>query len=269
VRVPPPDRSIQRSRGVVLITVVAVLLVGSGAAIPAVRASYPPLPIDVGSQFVQQINAPTLSPGASGTVSFVVENALTGAVSYGVLNLSLYSFNAYPGNATAPLPSGGETPTFSNGASSLSLVLPSPFAAGAQVPEMVAVHVPTAARQGDFAFRLSLFLIESGTAYLLESRGFFSNAAWANATTAPGGGATLNLSALGVSGVLPESAILVRANEFVVPLYVIFAIALVLAGLGGYYAFRKGPGSKSGARTSPDERSAPSALGKSLSNDGD
>ncbi|MFZ0892272.1 MAG: hypothetical protein WB778_07290 [Thermoplasmata archaeon] len=268
MRVPLRDRSNRRSRAVVL-TVVVIFLFSAGGALPVARASYPPLPIDAGSQFVQEINAPTLPPGTSGTISFVMENALTATVTSGIVNVSLYAFNAYPGNATARLPGDGETPTFSNGASSLSLVLPTPWAAAARLPETLTVQVPSAAPQGDFAFRISLFLVGNGTAYLLESRGFFSNAAWANATTAPGGGATLNLSALGVSGVLPESAVLVRTNPFVVPLYVIFAIALVLAGLGGYYAFRKGPGSRSGARNSPDERSAPSALGKSRTNDGD
>ncbi|MFZ1023253.1 MAG: hypothetical protein WAN87_03880 [Thermoplasmata archaeon] len=268
MRVPLRDRTIRRSRTVVL-SLVLMLVVSAGAALPAARASYPPLPIDIGAQFVQQINAPTLAPSTSGTISFVVENALTAAVTFGVVNVSIYAFNAYPGNATAPLPGGGETPTFSNGESSLSLALPSPFAANARVTDMIAIQAPSGAPQGDFAFRISLFLIENGTPYLLESRGFFSNAAWANATTAPGGGATLNLTALGVSGVLPESAILVRANEFVLPLYVIFAIAVVLAGLGGYYAFRKGPGSKSGARNSPEVRNAPSAFGKSRINDGD
>jgi hypothetical protein len=268
VRVPLRDRP-KRGSGAFALGVVLTLVVTAGAALPSAGASYPPLPISVGGKFLQDLNAPTLAPGTSGTISFAVENALASSLTAGAVNVSIYGFNGYPGNATAPLPGSGETPLFSTGAASLSLALPSPFGAGARETEAITVEVPSAAPQGDFAFRISMFFVENGTAYLLESRGFFSNSQWANATAAPGGGAALNLSALGVSGVLPESAILVRSNEFVAPLYVIFAIALVLAGVGGYYAFRKGPGSKSGARSSPEVKSAPRAFGNSRSNDGD
>ncbi len=268
MRVPSRERPTWRT-GPLALSLALSLVVVTLVALPSASASYPPLPISIGGKFIQDLNAPTLTPGSNGGISFVVENALDGPAFMGVLNLSLYAFNAYPGNASGPLPTIDQSPTFGSGLNSVSLPLSSPLAAGATVMETVPIDVPGGAPQGDFALRISLSFTENGTGYLLESRGFFSNALWANATTAPGGGATLNLSVLGVSGVLPESAIQVRTNAFTVPLYTIFAIAVVLAGLGGYYAFRKAPGSKSGTRSSPEESRAPKALGKSRSSDGD
>jgi hypothetical protein len=268
VQAPQGDRPSLRTVSRCLVVAFAVLAVGV-LSVPSADAAYPSLPIAIGEKFVQDLNTPTLTPGSSGTITFGLANPLNQSIGNGVVNLSLYAFNAYPGNATSPLPSADETPAFTNGQSAMSLQLPSSLAPGISVSESVAISAPSGTPQGDFALRISLSFVENGTAFLLESRGFFSSAQWSNATTSANGGATLNLTALGVSGVLPESAILVRSNPFTLPLYGIFAIALVLAGLGGYYALRKGPGSKSGARHSPEVRQAASALGKSRTNEGD
>jgi hypothetical protein len=101
---------------------------------------------------------------------------------------------------------------------------------------------------GDFAVRTALSFRANGTQYLLESRGWFSTSEWAAATELPGGGTTLNLTVLGVSGVTAETAILVSSSSWDWALGIILGAALVLVGVGAFVYFRRGPKSSSGAR---------------------
>jgi hypothetical protein len=263
---PPPSRSSAR---VVVgsALVVALLVAGSIGLTGSARAGYPPLPIAYDSKFIQNLSAPVLAPGDGGTIDLTLGNPFAISLSIESLNLTFYAFNAYPGNATGPLPSGG-SPTFANGLTSTT-VTPTVLGPHELDPIGVAIAAPTSAAIGDYAFRLSELCSANGTGYRLNSRGFYSDSQWANATTLPNGSATLNLTRLGVSGIVPESAVLVQSNPYAFPLDLILGLALALAAAGGYYAWRRGPGSNSGARTVPVDKSAPKALGTSRTKDGD
>ncbi len=253
-----------------------LLLAGAlvvGAAAPA-SAAYPTLPASDGGQVLSNLSAPVLAPGSSGAFGFRLANPLAGPMTSVTLSFGFYSFVAFPGNASA-VPPTGETPTFSGPGTSGtngSITLAS-LAAGSSfdVPddERISVSAPGGAPDGTFALRFALSFTEGSVAYRFESRGFFSDAQWANATLLPNGASTLNLTRLGVSGVLPETAVLVRADTITPILYGILAASLVLAAAGGYVAWRRGPGSRSGERPAPRPQSAPSAFGKSRTSDGD
>jgi hypothetical protein len=122
------------------------------------------------------------------------------------------------------------------------------LAPGARVAIAVAVVVPSSAPLGDYAIRTGLDFGVNGSAYLLESRGYFSYDTWSNATAGAGGSPTLNLTRLGVSGVLPETALAVESTTMPWVLGGLVAGALLLAGAGAFYAVRRGPRSSSGAR---------------------
>ncbi|MCI4355643.1 MAG: hypothetical protein L3K18_00665 [Thermoplasmata archaeon] len=262
-----------RRAALALFVVVSVLLV----SLPPLSAASPPvLPVVLFGEFLGNLSMPALSPGQSGGVAFSVGDPLPTAITRVVLTLDVYEFNAYPGNATGPPPASG-TPEFSSAGSPTgpSLVLDvgtlTPGGSAFISPTTVAVSVaaPANSPDGTYAVRFSLTFDANGSSYVLESRGFFSAAAWQSATSAPGGTSTLNVSRLGVSGVLPESAVLVRSNPFPLALALVLGGALVLAALGGYWALRRGPGSKSGATGGPPPNHADTAFGKRRSKDGD
>ena len=249
--------------------VVLVLLLLAVVAAPSTAAP-PVLPDNVWSALLVGLDAPALAPGGSGTVSGSVDNPLAGPMTAVVLDLEYYAFNAFPGNATGPIPGDAGVALSTSNASGLavSLSLP-PLATGAGESFSVTTVAGSAAPDGTYALRFALTFLENGTSYRLESRGYFSAEEWANATSGPGNTSTLNASRLGVSGVVPETATLVRSTSYFWPLYALLAGAIVLAGVGAYVAWRRGPGSKSGVDGPAEPQSAPSAFGNNRKRDGD
>ncbi|HXQ94216.1 MAG TPA: hypothetical protein VN864_03485 [Thermoplasmata archaeon] len=253
---------------------VAVLVVAMG--IPTTRAAPAPLNPSLYGRFLSNLSMPTLAPGDSGPVGFSLGDALGTPITGVTLTFDVYAFNAYPGNATGPAPADG-APLFAgaSGAPSSSITLSvgslSPngpmFASPGAVDLTVAA--PAGSPQGTYAVRTSLAFTSNGSDYLLESRGYFSASEWANATAAPHSPSYLNATRLGVSGVLPESAVLVRSNPYPLVLAIVLGGSVVLAALGGYWAVRWRPGSKSGAVAGPPPNHADTAFGKSRKSDGD
>jgi hypothetical protein len=260
------------SRRFALAVLLLLSLVASGASLPAVStaASAPPLPRATGGELVTTLSLPASSPGGSSSLSITLLDPFL----YAMTNLSLtfgwYSFNPYPGTGAGSLP--GDGPTFQGSASEGGVAsahdayLPGGIAWAATV----SVLVPADAPLGTYSVRDNLSFDMSGVEYVLASRGYFSNATWQRATILPDGGPTLNLTVLNVSGVLPETALLVQQTSTVtLGLDVILGAALVAVGAGAYVAFRRGSGSSSGARRAPEPSQPRNALGTRRSNDGD
>lgn len=263
-------RTIQLSS--VLAVLVALILVGTTAH-PALADAYPVLPSSAYTEFLSGLSVAPLTPGGTGSLSFEAHDPLEVAVNGTTVTLQFYAFNPYPGNAPGALPVAN--------AVAFAPVLGGPpqenvsfdlgtLEGGSGVAEAIPVQAPIAAAVGSYAVRTSVRFTVGGVSYLLESRGFFSDAAWANATTAPNGNATLNVSRLGVSGVTPETAVLVQSTTGSFFIWGLLVVSLVLAGLAAFYAFRRGrPGSRSGKRGEESPQSAPSALGNKRTKDGD
>lgn len=257
-----------------LLAVGALLLFVGTLPSPA-SGAYPKVAVALDSQFLTNLSAPVLAPGQSGSIDYRLANPLNRALTNATLSFEVYAFNAYPGQAmgfpdnSTGLPAGTATPVLSlGGQQGASLrVSVAVLAPGASVSFPLGVSAGGALADGTYAVRTSLSFVSAGAGYLLESRGFISATQWANATA--GGNGTLNVSRLPVSGVLPETAVLVRMQDLAFPLYVVLGAAFVLAVAGAYFAWRGGPGSKSGARGTPVDHSAPSAFGKSRTSDGD
>ena len=260
-------------RTLALVLVVALVLV---ALAPRGSSAPPVLPVTTFGKFLTGLSMPALAPGSSGTVGFALNDPLTSPLSDAALTFDVYAFNAFPGNATGPVPASGAL-TFSGAGSShgnsvtLSVGALSPGAPAYTSPGTVrlTISAPGGSPAGDYAVRTLLTFTLNGSAYVLESRGFFTAADWANATSPPGSPSELNVSRLGVSGVIPESAVFVRSNPFPVPLALVLAGAVVLAALGGYWSLRRGPGSRSGATAGPSPSHAERAFGKRRRRDGD
>lgn len=242
----PRHRTRQVSVGASLALALLLLVPG-----PARGATYPPLPVEYGRELVGNLSAPSLSPGDSGSLGFSVTNPFGGALGSVTLSLSVYAFNGFPGNATSGAPIAG-SPVLSTAGASGSSVNVSLGSLGPGVTDRGSVEVATSSStpSGAFAVRtaLAFTLVSNSTSYLLESRGWFSDALWSSCTELPNGSVTLNLTCLGVSGVSPETAILVTSSEWDWVLGGVLVAAAVLAGAAAYVYFRRGPGSTSGAR---------------------
>jgi hypothetical protein len=240
-----------RTRTLSIALALGMIVSALAVAGPAAANAFPPLPIELGRQFVGNLSGPSLSPGGSGTLGFTVANPLSGAIEGVTLTLQVYAFNGFPGNATSLVPLASApiltTPTSSGGSANVSM---GSLVAGSVYHGSVGVTTSSSTPSGAYAVRtaLSFSLASNSTAYRLESRGWFNASTWSAATELPNGSVTLNLSRLGVSGVTPETAILVSSSDWDWVLGVVLASAIVLAGAAAWVYFRRGPGSTSGAR---------------------
>jgi hypothetical protein len=256
--------------------VAAVVVVGLGlvASAPSGRASsYPTPPLAFDREFLSNLSAPSVGPGGSSTVSFrLYDPPYFGALAKVVLGLEVYALNGYPGTDVGPVPA-ADAPVLENGSASgrsvnVSLSSLSP---GASYDGSVAVVTSAATPAGTYAVRTALSFVENHSGYLFESRGWFTESAWENATEGAGGSATVNASRLGVSGIVPETAVYVAPSGWPLALGALVAAGLILVGLGAWLYFRKGPGSRAGAGNdpAPGATNAPSALGRSRRSPGD
>lgn len=242
-----------RGRGVPsrtpIVASLSVLLVLLVLTPTATASSYPPLPLADDRGFLGNLSVPSFTPGASGSLTFTVGDPLSVPMTSTELTLQVYAFNGFPGNATADLPVAG-APVLSNATGSGAEVqVPVGTLEGGGVTHgSVVVTTSDSTPSGTFAIRASLSFVANSTSYLLESRGWFTTSAWAAATQLSNGSATLNLTQLGVSGVLPETAVLVEESTFGWLLGGVLIGAFVLAGLGAWVYFRRGPASSSGTR---------------------
>lgn len=243
----PASRTWAVSTALVLVALLATFALPA----PAEAGPYPPLPVELGRQLVGNLSGPSLAPGTSGSVGFTVVDPLAGAIEGVVLTLQVYAFNGFPGNATSFVPLASApiltTPVTSGPSANVSV---GSLASGGVYRGSVGVTTSSSTPEGTYAVRtaLSFTLVANSTVYRLESRGWFNDSTWRLATELPNGSVTLNLSLLGVSGVTPETAILVSSSDWDWVLGGVLVAAIVLAGAAAWVYFRRGPGSTAGAR---------------------
>jgi hypothetical protein len=233
----------------VLVAAIALLFLAVGVPGTAYAAPYPALPVEYGRDLLGNLSGPTLTPGASGTIAFSVEDPLPTPLSNVAVTFQVYAFNAFPGNATSILPVAGAPILSVAGASGESVnVTFASIPAGGVAIGSVEIATGTTTPQGTFAVRTAVGFVSNLTTYRLESRGWFTTSTWASATEEPNGSVTLNLSRLGVSGVTPETAVLVSSSAWPWVLGGLLAAAIVLTGVAAWVYFRRGPASSSGSR---------------------
>jgi hypothetical protein len=245
--------------GVLLLT----LSVGGNTS----AAAYPVLPDQDWSPILSGLSGPTLTPGQSGVISFQLGNPLPVEMSSAKIALEIYAFSPSDGGAVQNPPA-GSTPSLASGGLTFNATKPL-LAPNGTWTGGLPVTAPSTAPTGDYAVRISVRFSVNATAYLLESRGYFSSSAWAAATEYPNGTPTINASRLGVSGVIPETSILVRSPSPPVAIYVLLGVGLGLAALGAYWWTRSDSNSRSGARRRSPPQSAPTAFGSNRRSAGD
>jgi len=246
----------------VLLLLVTVLPTGAGRSLGA-------LPED-GAAFVVSFSLPPTTAGGRTALTFVLQNPLSIPVTHVTFTAEIYAFNAFPGNATSPQPP-PNAPLIGNGSTTGSSASQSwaAWPAGSRWSGSFPVTSSAATPVGTYAIRTRLILVDNGSTDRLESRGWFSAALWASATETSNGTATLNLSRLGVEGVLPETAAQIVGPGLNGLLVGLVVAAFVLAGVGAFLYFRRGPGSRSGMEAGSAANHAPRAFGTKRRRDGD
>jgi hypothetical protein len=229
-----------RSIALGVLLAIVVLAVAPGGLPGARGASYPVLPLGLDRAFLENLSGAELAPGASGALGFRVGNPLAVPMDAVEITAAVYAFNAFPGNATSTV-AVSTAPVLSNGTASGLEVNESlgTLAPGAVRPLSIPVVASSTSPAGTFAVRTALRFVANGSAYLLESRGWFTAAAWATATAGPNGSVDLNVSALGVSGVLPETSVLVQSTGLTEALWAILGVGLVVIAVGAYWYYRR------------------------------
>ncbi len=242
-------RPLRRTVRVVVAMTLAIAALTT-AVPPAAASPFPPLPISSGATFLSNLTGADMAPGGQSALAFQVEDPSWFVTMRSViLTLDVYAFNAFPGNATSSIDSAGTPVLFglnSSGTSvnvSLATMIPRE-----RFDDSVGVTTSSNTPSGTFAVRTALSFTANGTNYRLESRGWFTASLWEAATELPNGSATLNLTTLGVSGVIAETAIYVSSSSWDWALALILGASIVLIGAGAFVYFRRGPKSSSGAR---------------------
>lgn len=262
------------SPGVAVLLSVVLLAGATVATAPARAASYPVAPVAFDRDLLSNLSAPSVGPGGSTAIGFrLADPAHFGDLSSIVLTFEVYALNGYPGDAVGPVPV-ANAPVLENATASGEIVNITLPALASNTTSTGSVEVVTSATTpaGTYAIRTALAFEENHTAYLFRSRGWFTLAAWENATVEANGTATVNASRLGVSGIVPETAVLVAPSGWPVALGTLLAVGFALVGLGAWLYFRRGAGASSsgtGNVDAPGATNAPSALGRSRNSPGD
>ena len=266
-----PSRTARHLLSVLVVGTLLAALLGTGLSAGAVAPT--PLPVADGSRFVGNLSAPSVGNQMTGTIDYSLADPLPDALSGISLTFGIYAVVPLGSNQSlSNVSAGSMLLTYSTQAGgNVTVTLPT-LASGVRTSMSLGVVVSADAPSGTYAVRTLLTFSAGGEAYVLKSRGWFSEALWEQATELPNGSATLNLTVLNVSGVLPETAVYVPAGAGLTTIVLgSLAVATVaVAGLAAYFYFRRGPGSSSGASgPEAEESQAPSALGASRSKDGD
>ncbi len=231
-----------------LVAVALLLLLTLPALAPSARAaSYPTLP-EPGREFLSNLSVPSIDPGATTHLAFELTDPTNLTLTGLVLSFGLYAFNGFPGDAVSPTPV-AHAPTLATAnvsGPSVSFSLSS-LRTGSSDHGTITVASSSSTPSGTFAIRTALSFEAGGKSYRFESRGWFGAALWANATRGPNGSATVNLTMLNVSGILPETAVLVKVSSWPYVLGALLVGGLVLVGLAAWLYFRRTDGSSSGA----------------------
>lgn len=239
-----------RRRLTVSVVLACGLIVGVHAGTGSAAASYPPLPLAYDQTFLNSIGGPDLTPGGSGSITFHVQDPVGfQPMTQVVVSFDVYAFNAFPGNASSTLAVASAPVLVTSNTSGTNANLSmGPLLPGGHEDGSVGVASGANTPSGTFAVRTALTFVANSTVYRLESRGWFSADQWAAATELPNGSVSVNLSALGVSGVTAETAIYVSTSNWDWALAIILGVSLVFVGAGAYVYFRRAPKSSSGAR---------------------
>lgn len=178
---------------------------------------------------LSDFKTPQIVPGESGKYSFSVRNRYEGPIERATLTIEIYKWATL--EEARDIGRISDPPQVSEGAGQgYTATLPS---LGPNQTTAVSITIGTSKStpQGTYFVRQMMQFDYNGTHLLMKSRGHFTGQEWDNATTGANGSRAvggINLTLLGVDGILPDSSFSVKEPIPMWPL-------ALLVGLTGFF----------------------------------
>ncbi|TLZ61831.1 MAG: hypothetical protein E6K13_06490 [Methanobacteriota archaeon] len=223
---------------------------------------------DVGS-LIRIVSAPQLAPGEAGSFAFNLTNPYSFAMQNISLNVSIYQYTTLEETLPVDASWRWSFPRIAESTANPRELLIHPggpldrLGVAEHLPEQFTIltsqDMPHGSIFAQSAYYLRFWLefdfnnVTTNTRLTMASRGYFSDAAWTNATTYNGPGCTafnatnrclgsVNLTRLGVDGILPDSAFGVKEPIPVWPFYGLIALTAFFLILAFLFWVEENPG---------------------------
>ena len=177
-------------------------------------------------------HTPQIVPGSSGSYGFTVRNRYNGTLVNASLTIEIYKWATLEdakdiGNISDP-------PRISEGrGQSYTAAI---FSLGPNQTASFKISIGTGKQtpQGTYFVKQMMNFSYNGSRLLMKSRGFFSGKEWDNATTDTNGSRAvggINLTMLGVDGILPDSSFSVKEPIPMWPLAILIGLTVLFGAL--------------------------------------
>lgn len=180
---------------------------------------------------LSDFHTPQIVPGGTGTYQFTVRNRYDGAIQNASLTVEIYKWATLEDAKDIGMVS--DPPQIKEG---LKQSYSTAFSLGPNqtIDVRISISSGTKTPQGTYFVRQMVQFQYNGTHLLMKSRGYFTNKEWDNATTnvnqsrAAGG---INLTMLGVDGILPDSSFSVKEPIPMWPLALLIGLTILFGAL--------------------------------------
>jgi len=182
----------------------------------------------------ENFTTPIIIPGESGILNFTIKNRYNLPLRNVYLALEIYHWARI--DDSSDISEISEPPYFFSSTNS-STLLSLRFGLiksneTVEVREKIKTKGDT--REGTYFVRTMLTFTYNNTSYVMKSRGHFSKELWNQATSEPDeheDTGTINLTLLGVDGIIPETTFSVRKPVAIWPIYVFAGLTIFFAAL--------------------------------------
>ena len=177
-------------------------------------------------------HTPQIVPGASGSYGFSVRNRYNGSLENATLTIEIYKWATL--EDAKDIGKVSDPPRISGGTGQ-GYIAP-PFSLGPNQTASFKISIDTAKQtpQGTYFVKQMMEFTYNGSRLLMKSRGYFSNREWDNATAGANGSRAvggINLTILGVDGILPDSSFSVKEPIPLWPLAVLIGLTAFFGAL--------------------------------------
>jgi hypothetical protein len=181
---------------------------------------------------LSDFHTPQIVPGGSGSYGFSVRNRYNGTIQNASLTIEIYKWATLEDAKNIEKIS--DPPEISEG-SRQSYTAPV-FSLGPNQTASFKISILTAKQtpQGTYFVKQMMQFSYNGSHLLMKSRGYFSNKEWDNATTNVNGSRAvggINLTLLGVDGILPDSSFSVKEPIPLWPLALLIGLTVFFGAL--------------------------------------
>jgi len=177
-------------------------------------------------------HTPQIVPGSSGSYGFSVRNRYNGTLENASLTIEIYKWATL--EEAKDIGKISDPPRISEGVRQ-SYTAP-PFSLGPNQTASFQISIETSKQtpQGTYFVKQMMVFTYNGSNLLMKSRGHFSNREWENATTDVNGSRAvggINLTLLGVDGILPDSSFSVKEPIPLWPLALLIGLTVLFGAL--------------------------------------